>query len=195
MEHSLQFAEAAVTNTIWTPTLAWLAAVTGAFLLAMAAPDESNFLGQLPTLTVKRLDQQRYALPQGLLAKRTLALVAFQPGQREEIRSWIRGLRLDEDRSITWFKMPVLSDPGSERARSDIESVLLAGRASEIDRARLVPVFTDREAFIRSAALTGTEHAWVLVLDRDGKVLARAEGKFDQAKADALRETLRAEEN
>jgi hypothetical protein len=184
-----------MTNTIWTPTIAWLGAVTAALLLAIAAPNESHFLGQLPTLTVQRLDQQRFVLPQGLLAERTLALVAFHPNQRDELRSWIRGLRLDQDRSITWFKMPVLNDPGSERARSDIESVLLAGHASEIDRSRLVPVFTDRGAFIRAAGLSSSEHAWVLVLDRDGKVLARAEGKFDQDKADALRETLRAEGN
>jgi hypothetical protein len=179
-----------MTRTILTPTLAWLAAVSAALMLALAAPNETNFLGQLPTLTVKRLDQQRILLPQGLPAERTLALVAFESSQRDEIRSWIRGLRLDEDPSIAWFKMPVLNDPGTEQARSEIESILLARHAQDIDRSRLVPVFTDRDAFIRAAGLTGTRHAWVLVLDRDGKVLARAEGRFDQDKAQALRETL-----
>jgi hypothetical protein len=179
-----------MTRTILTPTLAWLAAVSAALMLALAAPNETNFLGQLPTLTVKRLDQQRILLPQGLPAERTLALVAFESSQHDEIRSWIRGLRLDEDPSIAWFKMPVLNDPGTEQARSEIESILLARHARDIDRSRLVPVFTDRDAFIRAAGLTGTRHAWVLVLDRDGKVLARAEGRFDQDKAQALRETL-----
>lgn len=179
-----------MTKTIWTPTLAWLAAVTAALMLALAAPNETNFLGRLPTLTAKRLDQQRILLPQGLPAERTLALVAFRSSQRDEVRSWIRGLRLDQDPSIAWFKMPVLNDPGTEKARNEIESILLAGHARDIDRSRLVPVFTDRDAFIRAAGLTGTRHAWVLVLDRDGKVLARAEGRFDQHKAQALRETL-----
>lgn len=184
-----------MTRTIWTPTLAWLAAVTAALVLAFAAPNESNFLGHLPTLTVKRLDQQRIVLPQGLPAERTLALVTFQRSNGNEIRSWIHGLRLDQDPSIAWFKMPVLNDPGSERARNDIESVLLARHPADSDRSRLLPVFTDRNAFIRAAGLSGTEHAWVLVLDRDGKVLARAEGQFDQDKAQALRETLLAERN
>jgi hypothetical protein len=179
-----------MTRTILTPTLAWLAAVSAALMLALAAPDDTSFLGRLPALTVKRLDQQRVVLPQGLPAERTLALVAFESSQRDEIRSWIRGLRLDEDPSIAWFKMPVLNDPGTEQARSEIESILLARHARDIDRSRLVPVFTDRDAFIRAAGLTGTRHAWVLVLDRDGKVLARAEGRFDQDKAQALRETL-----
>ncbi|HXE49073.1 MAG TPA: hypothetical protein VN663_11930 [Ramlibacter sp.] len=184
-----------MTRTIWTPTLAWLAAVTAALVLALAAPNESNFLGQLPRLSVKRLDQQRVVLPQELPAPRTLALVAFRSSQREEIRSWVEGLRLDQDDSIAWFKMPVLKDPGSESARSDIESVLLARHPADIDRSRLVPVFTDRDAFIRAAGLPGNEHAWVLVLDREGKVLARAEGRFDQDKAQALRETLLAVRN
>lgn len=179
-----------MTRTNWTPTLAWLAAVSAAFMLALVAPNESDLFGRLPTLAAKRLDQQWVVLPHGLPAQRTLALVAFDSSQREEVRSWILGLGLDRDRSIAWFKMPVLNDPGTEQARNHLESVLFARHAQDIDSSRLLPVFTDRDAFIRSAGLTGTQHAWVLVLDRDGKVLARAEGRFDGDKAQALRETL-----
>jgi hypothetical protein len=163
--------------------------VSGALALAYAAPTESNFMGRVPTVSAKRLDQRTVVLPQQLPAERTLALVAFGRGHRDEINSWIQGLRLDSDSTIPWFKMPVLNDPGSENARGDIENKLLARHPKEVDRSRLVPVFTDREAFIRAAGLT-TDHAWVLVLNREGKVLARAQGQYDEAKAQALRETL-----
>ena len=179
-------------RTIWTPTLAWLAAASVALMLALAAPSETNVMGRLPSLTAKRLDQQRLVLPQGLAAGRTLALVAFNHNQRAEIQSWITGLGLDRDPSISWFKMPVLDDPGNENARNAIEIKLLARHPSESARSRLVPVFTDREAFIRAAGLSGADHASVLILDREGTVLARAEGLFDQDKARALRETLMA---
>ena len=46
-------------KSIWTPTLAWLAAVSAALVFAIAGPNESNVMGRLPELTVKRLDQQR----------------------------------------------------------------------------------------------------------------------------------------
>lgn len=180
-------------RTIWPPTLAWLAAASGAFMLAVATPGESNFLGRLPTLTAKRLDQQLVVLPHGLPAERTLALVAFQGSQRGEVESWIKGLQLETDPTIPWFKMPVFNDPGSESARNDIESQMLARHPAGKDASRLIPVFTDRQAFIRAAGLSGTEHAWVLVLDRQGKVLARAEGPYDENKAQALRETLLAQ--
>jgi hypothetical protein len=177
-------------RTIWTPTLAWLAAASAALVLAFVAPSESNVMGRLPTLTAKRLDQQRIVLPQSLSADRTLALVAFNQNQRAEIDSWVKGLGLKQDPSISWFKMPVLNDPGNEDARSAIEIKLLARHTSERARSRLVPVFTDRDAFIRTAGLSGADHASVLILNREGKVLARAEGQYDERKALALRETL-----
>jgi len=170
----------------WTPTLAWLAAVSAALVLAIAGPNESNVMGRVPEPTVKRLDQQRVVLPRGLTAERTLALVAFSKAQREEVQSWINGLRLDKDSDIAWIKMPVYSDPQDEDARRAVERTLLA----HPQRERIVPVFTDRQAFTRAAGLSGPEHASVLVLNRDGKVLARAEGRFDENKAQALRQTL-----
>jgi hypothetical protein len=177
-------------RTPWTPTLAWLAAATGALVLALAAPSESNVMGRVPTLAAKRLDQQRIVLPHSLSADRTLALVAFTQDQRAEIDSWVKGLGLKQDPTISWFKMPVLNDPGNEDARNAIEVKLLARYTSERARSRLVPVFTDRDAFIRTAGLSGASHASVLILNREGKVLARAEGQYDERKAMALRETL-----
>jgi hypothetical protein len=182
-------------KTIWSPTLAWLAAVTAALMLAFASPNESSLMGSLPTLAAKRLDQQQIVLPYALSNDRTLALVAFRRDHRDEIQSWIDGLRLNQDGSINWFKMPVLNDPGDQQARNEVENKLLERHPTEVERSRVVPVFTDREAFIRAAGLTGTEHAWVLVLNREGKVLARAEGQFDEDKAQALRETLLAQDD
>ena len=177
-------------KTIWIQVIAWLAAVTVALLLAFAAPNESALMGRLPAMNAKRLNQQPIALPQGLPAGRTLALVAFERAHHGEIDSWVKGLDLNENSVIAWLKMPVLDDPGSESARSDIESGMRARHLVEGDRARLVPVFTNREAFIRAAGMTGSEHAWVLVIGRDGQVLARAEGEYNEEKGRAMRETL-----
>ena len=89
--------------------------------------------------------------------------------------------------------MPVLNDPGNENERSAIENRLRDGHSLSSHRSRLMPVFTNRADFVRAAGLSGSEHASVLVLTRDGRVLARAEGQFDPAKAEALRETVLAQ--
>lgn len=169
-------------QTLWTPTLAWLAAATGALVLAGVAPSETSMMGRLPSLAIQRLG------PPGLPSDRVLALVGFDRSHRGEINSWIEGLRLHHDRSIPWVKMPVLEDPGNEAARQAMEGRLRA--THDLPAQRLVPVFTDRDQFIRAAGLSGGDHASVLVLDRNGQVLARAEGQFDSARATAIRETL-----
>lgn len=178
------------TTTVLTPTLAWLGAAGIALALAFAAPDEVNVMGRLPTIHAKRLDQQPLQLPAQLPAERSLALVAYTKHQRDEVQSWVHGMQLEADSAIPWFRLSVLNDPGSESERSAAEQRLLKHYPHASERARLVPVFTNRDAFARAAGVSGTQHAAVLVVDRNGRVLARAEGAYDATKAQALRETL-----
>jgi hypothetical protein len=181
-------------DAIWTPLLGWMGAAGAAVALALAAPHEQVVLGKLPPLTAKRLDQTQVLLPQELPSGRTLALVTFDRSQREEARSWIEGLQLHRQADIAWVKLPVIADPGDEDLRRGILQRLRERHAARPEHhARLVPVFTDRAAFVRSAGLSSAQHASVLILDREGRVLARAEGAFDPAKAEALRETVLAQ--
>lgn len=177
-------------KTIWTDTLTWLLAVFVALALASMAPDEVSVMGRLPSFAARTLDRQAIAVPDGLPAERTLALIAFRGTQQAHIDSWVQGLNLKGEPSIAWMRMPVLNDPGSAAARSAIEAKLLRKYPADAERARLVPVFTDRDQFVRSAGLKGTDQVYAVVINRQGEVLARAEGAFDAGKAQNLRETL-----
>jgi hypothetical protein len=177
-------------KTTWASTFAWLLAACTALAMAWAAPNETSVMGQLPAFMARTLDRQAVHVPAGLPAERTLALIAFRSGQKEHIDGWVTGLNLRQDRSIAWLRMPVLNDPGSAAGRSAIENKLLSHYPASDERARLVPVFTNRDDFVRSAALNGTDQVYAVVVNRRGEVLARAEGMFDAVKAQNLRETL-----
>lgn len=176
---------------VWSNTLAWVAAVLAALFLALAAPTESSVMGKLPSLQTKFLDERPLALPDGLPADRTLALVSFHRNQRADVESWISGLQLGRDTSIPWLRMPVLNDPGDDAGRSAIASRIRSHYGDDMSTAAVVPVFTDRSAFVRAARLSGVERPSVLVLNRRGEVVARVEGKFDAGKAETLRQSLR----
>lgn len=178
-------------KNVWLNTLAWVAAVMAALLLALAAPTESSVMGRFPALQTQFLDRRPLSLPEGLTAERTLALVSFHRDHRADVESWIQGLQLGSDASIRWLRLPVVNDPGDEARRREIESRLRAAYDGDASTAAVAPVFTDRAAFVRSAGLTGMERPHVVVLNRRGEVLARVEGKFDATKAEALRATLR----
>lgn len=170
-------------KTLWTPTLAWLGAVSAALLLAFASPSKTTLMGKVPSPATQRVGQA------GQAPDRVLALVGFDRSQRGEIKSWVDGLRLCEEQAIPWIRMAVLRDPGSEAARRAAEQRLLQSHSAR-QGARMVPIFTDRDAFAREAGLSGRDHASVLVINREGQVLAKAEGQYDPARADALRQAL-----
>ena len=170
----------------------WLGTAGLAFALAVAAPNEGSVMGSLPAFMSQTLLRQPLTVPGGLPSDRTLALITFQRGQRAQAESWIEGLNLRTDPSIVWMRMSVRDDPGTSSGRSAFEHTLLAHHPAATERAKLVPVFTDRAKFVRSAGLNGTGQVYAVIVNRQGEVLARAEGQFDPDKARALRETLQA---
>jgi hypothetical protein len=169
---------------------AWLVAAALAFALAFAAPNESSVMGRLPAFMAQTLLRQPVTVPEGLPSDRTLALITFQRGQHAQVESWIQGMNLRNDPSITWMRMPVLNDPGTLTGRSAVEDKLLQRYPADTERAKLVPVFTDRASFMRSAGLDAAGQVYAVVVNRQGDVLARVEGQFDADKAETLRETL-----
>ena len=102
----------------------------------------------------------------------------------------IEGLNLKNDSSISWVRIPVLSDPGTADGRSDAEKRLLERYTANEERTRMLPMFMDKAAFARSTGLTNIDQSYAVVLNRQGDVLARVEGPFDANKAQTLRETL-----
>ena len=175
-------------KSIWAYPLTWFVVVLAALVLAVAAPREPGVLGRLPGVVGHKLNQDFAALRRG--EQRILALVTFHRGQRKEVETWISGLGLQHDQSITWIRMPVVNDSGDPAQRAAAESRLMARYASAQERSNLMPVFVDREDFVRSTGLRDTERAYVLVINRDGEVLAKAAGEFDETKARAVRDLL-----
>lgn len=169
---------------------AWMSATSVAVALSIAAPSESSVMGRFPSFMSYTLMRQPVVVPSGLPSERTLALITFQRSQHVEADSWIHGLNLKNDASIAWVRMPVLNDPGTPSGRNAVETRLLGHYPSDTERAKLMPVFTDRASFVRSAGLNGVDHFYAVVVNRKGDVLARVEGQFDPDKAKTLRETL-----
>lgn len=175
----------------WMNTVTWIAIAVLALILAVMGPKESSVMGKLRLFHGNQQpDHTSDALPPGFGAERTLALISFSKDHRPVVEGWIKGLQLQNDPSIAWVRMPVLNDPGNAAGRGVIENRIRARYPTDQERANLLPVFTDRAAFVQSAGLSNTEHAYVLVINRQGEVLARVEGPFDEDKAQALRETL-----
>lgn len=179
-------------NRTTMTSLAWVAAAAAGVGLAAWYPTESRVMGQLPAHSTQSLARAPVSLPEGLPSDRTLALVTFNRDQRSQADSWIEGLNLKNDASISWVRIPVLGEPNSPDAKNDTENRLLGRYTADMERAKMLPMFIDKVAFAKATGLNSTASAYAVVLNRQGDVLARVEGSFDPDKALVLRETLAA---
>ena len=177
-------------NRTFVTTLAWVAAAGAGVGFAMWYPTEASVMGQLPAHSTQSLNRTPVSLPEGLPSDRTLALVTFHRDQRGHADSWIEGLNLKNDASISWVRIPVLGEPNTPNEKSDTETRLLGRYTTDIERAKMLPMFMDKAAFARATGLNNTGQGYAVVFNRQGEVLARVEGPFDANKAQTLRETL-----
>jgi hypothetical protein len=188
---ALSFCRGCVMSNTVSYVGAWVAAVSVAAGLAFVSPTESSVMGEIPAFVSRTLAQQSMSIPEGLPTDRTLALIGFHKSHQAKVQSWIDGLDLSNDPSITWMRMAIINDPGTLEGRSAVETRLLRRYPLEAERARLLPAFVNRDQFVRAAGLHSANEVYAVVLNRQGEVLARAEGQFDPEKAVRLRETLR----
>jgi len=179
-------------NRTTVTTLAWVAATGAGVGLSVWYPTEASVMGQLPAHRTQSLTRTPVTLPEGLPSDRTLALVTFNRNQRGQADSWIEGMNLKNDTSISWVRIPVLGEPTTPNAKGDTENRLLGSYTADEERAKMLPMFVDKAAFARATGLKSIERGYAVVLNRQGEVLARVEGPFDPDKALVLRETLAA---
>ncbi len=176
----------------WKDGLLWALIASTGVLFALATPTGLTILGSMPQVMGVDLNRKPISIPASLTADRTLVLVSFQRGQGRDIDSWVQGMGLTENGSIAWVRMFVRSDPGDVGVRAAIENRLQARYPSAQERSKVVPVFTDQEAFMKSVGLSATDQISALILNRNGEVLARVEGPFDATKKIVIEDALKA---
>lgn len=176
-------------RTIWTDSFAWMLTVCAAVGLTLLAPTGLSVLGHLPRVSATDLNQRQLSFPEDLPAERTLVFVTFMRGQNVDVSHWIDAMGLNEHSAVSWMRLRVF-DTAASAQRHSIEHNLHASFPTPSSRATVVPLFTDRDAFASELGLPSQKHMYAIVINREGHVLARAEGLYSADKAAALLERL-----
>jgi hypothetical protein len=167
---------------VWRFIVRGLALTAG---LVLAVP--SSWAGDLAPLSVRTLGGTSLSLPRDLPAPHTLVLLAFRHADQAGLAQWEASLGLSGNRQ-DWLEIPVVG-VSNPIIRSMIVSGMKGKHPSAAERNHLAPLFGDSEAFARAFGTSGTQIA-VLVVDREGHVLAHVEGAYEAAKAHILNEAM-----
>ena len=146
---------------------------------------------QFPAVTGSNLQRQKLNLPQDFQGERNLVLIAFQQWQQSQVDTWIPFARqLEEtDPELRYYELPTIQRRNA-LARTLLNEGMRAGIPDQVARERTITLYLDKRAFREALQLPDEDDIHVLLLDRQGRVLWRAEGAFTVEKGESLAATL-----
>ena len=151
---------------------------------AMPAP-------RLPAVTGKDLNGKPWKAPADFPGDRTLVILGYEQEQQEAIDTWTAGMGLTKpENPLPWVEMPVIDEPGMVM-RWIIDTGMQRGIPDREIRSHVWTAYTDRTRFLASCGVDSMADIHVLVVARDGTILAMETGRHTDAAAARLRQVLR----
>lgn len=147
---------------------------------------------KFPTVSGSNLQRRQLTLPQDLQGEQNLVLIAFQQWQQTQVDTWIPFARQLEEAypAVRYYELPTIQRLNT-LARTFINEGMRAGIPDPVARERTVTLYLDKMAFREALQLSGEDDIYVLLLDRHGQVLWRAEGTFTPDKGESLATVIR----
>jgi hypothetical protein len=143
----------------------------------------------MPMIKSADLNKKVIVWPRDFTAERTLIFVAFRQGQQSNIDAWVAGMNLKAAGAPSWFEIPMIGDPGSV-GRWFINNGMRSGIPSKVDRARVVTVYGNKAAMMKTMGLPGEKQIHALVVDKAGKIIVRVSGDYSANGAKILNQAL-----
>jgi len=149
---------------------------------------------KFPTVSGSNLQRTKLTLPQDFEGERNLVLIAFQQWQQRQVDTWIPFARQLEEAypAVRYYELPTIRRLNT-LARTFINEGMRAGIPDFVARERTITLYLDKKRFREALQLLGEDDIYVLLLDRQGRVLWRAEGAFAPDKGDSLASAIRGE--
>lgn len=140
-------------------------------------PSPAGSLGRFPAESGENLNGKRFDLPRDFEGRLNLVVVAFQRQQQRDVDGWMPFLKtLAKDRDdLRIYELPTLGRR-YRIMRPIIDGGMRGGIPDTKVRATTITLYIDKTPFRRALQLPDEDQIYVLAVDREGKVHARAAG-------------------
>jgi hypothetical protein len=156
----------------------------------MPSPAAEN-LGRFPRVEGTNLEGERFVLPVDFKGELNVVLVAFKREQQSDVDSWMPALKtIAGTRSdVRIYEIPTLGRR-YRLMRSFIDRGMRSGIPDRAVRAATVTLYIDKSPFRKALKLADEDRIYVLLVDREGGVHWRADGRFDEKSGAELKHRL-----
>jgi hypothetical protein len=159
-------------------------------VLATAAPEHSPG-ARFPRVKGSNLEKRTFSLPTDFEGERNLLLVAFERDQQKDVDTWLREMKRFEelDPGFRYYELPTIQRPNAF-TRWFIDTGMRRGIPDRKARERTITLYLDKKPFCDALLISDQKKIYQFLVDRNGKVLWRSEGLFDETKGASLRSVL-----
>ncbi len=146
----------------------------------------------MPKIEGENLNGQKTALPDSARGKVTLVAMGFSYDSRRPVDAWAKRFRREfgQHPDTASFEVPVISGM-ARMAKLLIDSGMRRGTPKE-DRDRVITVYGGASEWKDRLGVQDTDLAYLLLLDREGKVRWRHAGLFNESLWPELKEATEA---
>jgi hypothetical protein len=160
------------------------------------ASTESRRMGHFPTLTASNLEKRSFNLPTDFEGDNNLLLVAFEREQQKDVDTWLREMKRFENLNqglgrlnFQYYELPTIERPMA-LTRWFIDSGMRRGIPDRNARERTITLYLDKKPFCEALLIDDQKTIYEFLVNRNGDVLWRSQGIFDEAKAASLSAAL-----
>lgn len=153
----------------------------------LAPPNPTDSLGLFPAVSGDNLNGARFDLPRSFAGALNLVVIAFQRGQQHDVDGWMPFLKtLAKGRDdVRIYELPTLGRL-YRLMRPIIDGGMRGGIPDTTVRAATITLYIDKTPFRRALQLPSEDSIYVLAVDREGRVHARAAGVYTPESAAAF---------
>ena len=176
---------------VWT-IASLLATLIASSKEGLGAPAAENSPGaHFPSVKASNLEKRDFNLPADFEGDRNLLLVAFEREQQKDVDTWLREMKRFEelDPAFYYYELPTIQRPNS-LARWFIDTGMRRGIPDRKARERTITLYLDRKPICDALLITDQKKIYTFLVNREGRVLWRSEGVFDETKGASLRSAL-----
>jgi predicted transcriptional regulator len=163
-----------------------------AVLLPTLILGQSQTADQLPKIMGESLTGHQVVLPDDALGKVTVLIFGFSKNSKNANNAWARKISADfsGQTSMAVYQLPVI-----ESAPRFIRGMIISSMRKDVPenmRDRFVPLVKDEGTLKTFVNYKEPDDAYVVVLDRSGKVMKQAHGQLSDATYSEIRQKIEA---
>lgn len=142
---------------------------------------------RFPKVRGSNLERREYRLPDDFEGELNLVFIAFQQWHQSEVDSWVPLAKqlTAEHAGLYYYELPTIRSMNF-LSRAFIDGGMRMGIPDRSAREATITLYLDKQRFRRALELPSEDHIYVLLVDGNGQVLWRTQGRVSDAKAAAL---------